>query len=243
MPPDLRPDLRLTLTRDPDLVAGALTLRRAVFVGEMGVRAEAEEDGLDAPCDHLILHDEARPDLGAVATLRLAEGCAGTMREFDLTSLRASGRALAEIGRVCLHRDYRGGLAAMLLFEGLRDVLHARGTEILLGAASFPGADPGRHMPALRRLRQEALAPADIRPMARGPGAIAVAGEAPRSAMRDVPALIKTYLRAGAWVGEGAYIDAGFDTVDVCVLIDLARAAPPRLVRPAGAADGTGSAR
>ncbi len=237
------PDLRLVLTRDPDLVAKALALRRAVFVDEMGARADAEEDGFDATSDHLILHDAARPDAGVVATLRLATGCASTMREFDLSALRASGRALAETGRACLHRDYRGGAVGMVLFRGLLDVLQARGTEVLLGAASFPGADPARHMPALRRLRQEALAPAEICPVAHGPGAVAVSGAAPRSAMREVPALIKTYLRAGAWVGEGAYVDAAFDTVDVCVLLDLARATPLLAARHAGSVGRGGPGR
>ena len=223
------PDLRLAVTRDPAEIRAALALRHAVFVGEMGAQGGADADAFDAACDHLVLRDAARPKAGIVATLRVAGGTAYTAQEFDLSRLHATGRRLAETGRACLHSDYRGGIAGLILFRGLLDVLHARGVGVVVGTASLPGADPDRHMPALRRLRQEALAPPDIRPVAHGTGAIAVSGEAPRGAMRDVPALIKTYLRAGAWVGDGAYVDAAFNTVDVCMILDLARVTLPRL--------------
>ncbi|MEM6594541.1 MAG: ornithine-acyl-ACP acyltransferase, partial [Pseudomonadota bacterium] len=42
-------------------------------------------------------------------------------------------------------------------------------------------------------------------------------------AMKDTPALIKAYLRLGGVIGEGAYIDHAFNTVDVCLVLDTAR--------------------
>ncbi|WGH78796.1 GNAT family N-acetyltransferase [Jannaschia ovalis] len=211
----------LTLGRTPEELRAALALRRAVFVGEMGARDDG--DAHDAACEHLVLRDADRPGLGAVGTLRLAMGAEYTAREFDLSRLVATGRPLAEAGRSCLHPDYRGGTAGLYLFRGLLDALRARGVGYLVGTASFPGADAARHMEALRRLRQEALAPEALRPVAHGPNAVAVAGTAPRAAMRAVPALIKTYLRAGAWVGEGAWRDPDFDTVDICMVLDMAK--------------------
>lgn len=221
-------DLHPLLTRDPGLVAGALALRRAVFVEEMGATAGAEEDVFDARCDHLVLRDRAQPGAGIVATLRLAEGADYTTQEFDLSALRATGLRIAETGRACLHPAYRGGAAGLFLFRSLLDVLRARDIEVVVGTASFPGADASRHMPALRRLRQEAPAPEGLRPRAHGPGAVDVSGDAPRGAMRDVPALIKTYLRAGARVGDGAYVDAAFNTVDVCLVLEMSRVTLPR---------------
>jgi hypothetical protein len=88
-------------------------------------------------------------------------------------------------------------------------------------------------MPALRRLREIALAPPAFRPVARGAQAVAVTGTAPPDAMRGVPALIKGYVRAGAWVGDGAWIDAAFNTVDICIVTDLARLTLPAALRDA----------
>ena len=44
-----------------------------------------------------------------------------------------------------------------------------------------------------------------------------------RAAMKQVPALIKAYLRLGGFVGQGAWIDHAFNTTDVCLVIDTAR--------------------
>ena len=43
------------------------------------------------------------------------------------------------------------------------------------------------------------------------------------SAMKQIPALIKAYIRLGGFVGEGAYVDHEFNTVDVCLLMDTSR--------------------
>ena len=201
----------------------ARALRRRVFTDEIGVPASVEADAFDAGFEHATLHDPARPELGAVAATRVGRGTAYAGAEFDLSRLRATGRPLAEIGRTCLHPDYRGGLASLALFRGVTAHLAGQGVAYLVGTASLPGADPARHMAALRRLRAEALAPERLRPVARGPQAVAVGGPAPRDAMRAVPPLVKAYLRAGAWVGDGAFVDRAFDCVDVCIVMDLAR--------------------
>ena len=42
-----------------------------------------------------------------------------------------------------------------------------------------------------------------------------------RQAMLKVPSLIKAYLRLGGYVGDGAFIDYAFNTVDVCLIVDI----------------------
>jgi len=44
-----------------------------------------------------------------------------------------------------------------------------------------------------------------------------------KAAMLQMPSLIKAYLRLGGMVGEGAYVDHDFNTVDVCLLMDTSR--------------------
>jgi putative hemolysin len=45
----------------------------------------------------------------------------------------------------------------------------------------------------------------------------------PTRALKAIPPLIKAYLRFGGWVGEGAWIDHQFNTIDVCVVMDTTR--------------------
>jgi len=41
----------------------------------------------------------------------------------------------------------------------------------------------------------------------------------PRAALRELPPLVRGYLRLGAYVGDGAVIDRDFGTIDVCIVV------------------------
>lgn len=224
--PTVPPALAVEVARDPAAVAAALDLRGRVFVDEMGAQAEA--DAHDAFATHLVLRDPARPDLGVVGTTRLGRGDGPGFyveREFDLSAPRRAGLAMAEMGRTCVHGDYRTGWPALALMRTALEVARGWGVDLLVGTGSLPGADAARHAPALAALEARALAPEAIRPVARGPEAVfPPPGE---GSMRGVPALLKSYLRAGARVGRGGWVDAAFGTVDVCLLLDPARARLP----------------
>mgnify|MGYP003638149646 CR=1 FL=1 len=43
------------------------------------------------------------------------------------------------------------------------------------------------------------------------------------TAMQQMPPLIKAYLRLGGCVGQGAFVDQGFNTIDVCLVMDTQR--------------------
>ena len=219
------------ITRAPDAIRAAQALRHAVFVEELGGASDGppglEADRFDPHCDHVIL----RKGHAVVGTTRVGWGDGPgfyAAREFDLSAPLGTRRRVAEMGRTCLHPAHRGGAAAAQLFGALLDHLEARGADLLLGVASFHGADPEPRRPALAALEQRALAPEAVRPVARGPEAVLPDGPADPGAMRDVPALIKSYLRAGAWVGRGAWVDRPFNTVDVCLVLDLSRVRRPR---------------
>ncbi|HWA31249.1 MAG TPA: hypothetical protein VG867_09120, partial [Rhizomicrobium sp.] len=52
---------------------------------------------------------------------------------------------------------------------------------------------------------------------------VPVADISPKEALRAMPTLIKGYLRAGCFIGDGAVIDRQFDTIDVFIYFDMAR--------------------
>lgn len=237
---DTAPRFTVTYADSASDVLAAQRLRYAVFVEEMGGggamvdhAARTESDPFDAHSDHLLLRDLAAPDPEAVVgvyrvmTQGQARAAGGfyTASEFDLDPLIDTGTTLLELGRSCLAQDYRGGGALLAMWQGLAQHIAKTGAELLFGTASFPGTDPARHRPALSLLGDAHLAPAAIRPRAIGPGAVPlVTGEpdssARKAALRGMPPLIKSYLRVGGTVGEGAYIDRAFNTIDVCMVLD-----------------------
>jgi putative hemolysin len=226
--------------------AGAQRLRYRVFVEEMGARARPEEraarrewDAFDPWVDHLLLLD-LDPDIadpldrvvGVYRLMRLAAARAGPgfygAREYDLAPLLASGRECVELGRSCVAAEHRGGAAMHLLWNGLASYVLEREIEVLFGVASFPGTDSAAVAEALAWLHHTHLAPPDLRVRARPEQRLDMdlmpaAAVEPARAMQAVPPLIKAYLRLGGFVGDGAWIDHDFNTIDVCVVMDTAR--------------------
>jgi putative hemolysin len=148
--------------------------------------------------------------------------------EYDLDPLVTSGRPILELGRSCLHRDYRGGLAMYHLWTALAAYIETHQIEVLFGVASFHGTETRALAEPLSLLHHRHLAPEDLRVQARSDAfqrmdLIAEDHLDRRAAMLQVPALIKAYLRLGGFVGQGAYIDRAFNTTDVCLILDTAR--------------------
>jgi len=218
-------------------------LRYRVFVEELGGttdRARAkqgvERDEYDAYYDHLILQDNTLPKAeNVVGVYRLLRSDAQTggagfysAGEFCLDRIKSSGRKSVELGRSCVDARYRNGVGMHLLWNGLADYVSRHDIEILFGVASFHGTDVQAISHALSYLHHTYPAPADLRVAAVGGNAVAM-DILPydkidkRKAARQIPPLIKSYLRAGSTVGEGAYVDHGFNTIDVCLVMDTDR--------------------
>ena len=130
-----------------------------------------------------------------------------------------------ELGRSCVHADYRGGSSMYLLWNGLADYVLAHGVEVLFGVASFHGTDIDKLKVPLSWLHHHHLAPPTLRVRAlhdhfQRMDLVPAEDLDRRAAMVQMPALIKAYLRLGGLVGEGAYIDRTFNTTDVCLMMD-----------------------
>ena len=239
-------------------VRAAERLRYRVFIEECGGdgpmvdhEGRFERDHFDPQFDHLILVD-ARRDADAldhvVGVYRLmsdaraeANGGFYSEGEFDLEVLRSSGRKLLELGRSCVHPDYRDGRSLMRLWQGVGEYVNRIGAEILFGVASFHGTDTDALALPLAHLHDGYLAPSELCVRANGPdraamNKVSVHPKDRAAAMRAVPPLVKSYLRLGGFVGEGAYVDHAFNTTDICLVLDTARVSPEDRARYAGAA-------
>ena len=236
--------VRLAETEDD--VAAAQRLRYRVFVEEMGATPSEEDaalrrerDAFDDHFDHLLLIDnEAAPEDpldGVAGVYRLLRGAVAKTgcgfygeAEYDLDKIKTYPRETVELGRSCVGVDYRGGAAMHLLWTGLGQYVADHNIEIMFGVASFHGDDPQALALPLSYLHWNHLAPEDLRVRTREeffvPMDVVPADQIKRAeAMREVPTLIKAYLRLGGFVGEGAYVDQAFNTVDVCLLMDTSR--------------------
>ncbi len=226
-------------------VAAAQRLRYRVFVEEMGATASPEEhaarremDRFDPWFDHLLLVDTAHdgdPLEAVVGVYRLMRGSVARQgpgfygaAEYDLSKLENLPRETLELGRSCIAPEVRGGLGLHQLWNGLAEYVIRHDVQVMFGVASFHGTDPAPLAQPLSYLYANHLAPEDLRVVARPDNRVDMAALPPerierRAALQAIPPLIKAYLRLGGFVGEGAYIDHDFNTLDVCLIMDTDR--------------------
>lgn len=227
------------LARDDADVRAAQRLRYQVFVREFGAQAanidsaQLDADQFDTFFDHILLVDVASDQV--VGVYRILRGSVARetcgfygANEYDLSVFETHPRAVAELGRSCIAPDHRGGMALHLLWAGVADYVAMHKLEILFGVASFRGTDPRAYDHALSHLHHTYQAPDDLRARALPSGALAMdilgADQVDRlTAMRQMPSLVKSYLRLGGRVGRDAFVDAAFNCIDVCMVMDTAQ--------------------
>lgn len=224
----------------------AQRLRHAIFVGEMGARLAppaGTPDGVDADhfdrfCDHLLIRarepgsDDPGQLVGTYRVLgpdaaRRAGGCY-TENEFDLAPLASLRGGAVELGRACVHADWRSGGVILSLWSELGNYMVERGLHTMFGCASIGMADGGELARRIwRQLRDSSYLVRPeyrIRPLTPlAPGADDD-GAAPDKAgmLRAMPPLIKGYLRCGARVLGPPSFDQGFNTADLPIMMRLA---------------------
>ncbi|GIK97548.1 MAG: ornithine-acyl ACP N-acyltransferase [Alphaproteobacteria bacterium] len=240
-PVDIRAgDLELRLAETPEEIAAAQGLRYRIFYEEMAAKptpamaAERRDfDMFDDHCDHLLVidHQIGPGAAGVVGTYRLMrrENAARAGRfysidEYDISTLVESPGEILELGRSCIGPGHRSGAAMQLLWRGIADYVLHYGIELMFGCASLPGTDPSRLALPLSYLHHRHLAPPQLRPRAVPERYVDMNMLSPeavdqKAARAMLPPLIKGYLRLGGFVGDGAVVDAQFNTTDVCVIV------------------------
>ncbi|MCT9138080.1 GNAT family N-acetyltransferase [Streptomyces violarus] len=220
----------VALARNEEDVRAAQRLRHDVFAGELGALLAGPQPGLDvdsfdAYCDHLLVREETTGQVVGTYRLLPPERAAVAGRlysesEFDLTSLGGIRPELVEVGRSCVHPDHRDGAVISLIWAGIARYMVDRGHEWLAGCCSIPLADGGALASATwDRVRDKHLSPQEYRVQPLLPW---VPGPAP-AARVELPALLRGYLRLGAWVcGEPAH-DPDFGVADLYVLLPMSR--------------------
>jgi putative hemolysin len=220
--------LQVAWARTDEELREAQRLRYRVFADEMGARltgpAGLDVDAFDMYCDHLLVRDldtlkvvgtyRALPPHQAVRIGRLyAES------EFDVSRLTHLRAKMVEVGRSCVHPDYRSGAVIMSLWGGLASYMMHNGYETMLGCASVAMADGGHYAANLYcGMRDKDMTSQEYRAFAHTPLPV---DELQTGAVVTPPPLIKGYLRLGAKICGAPAWDPDFNTADFLTLLRL----------------------
>ena len=236
---EARPGIVVSWARHLDEVRAAQRLRFDVFAGEMGARlntpiAGHDIDLFDNYCEHLLVRDqETQQVIGTYRVLTPVQakrvGSTYSDTEFDLTRLRSLRERMVELGRSCVHPDYRHGGVIMALWGALAEFMVRNQLDTMIGCASVPmlheGMVSGDAAASIwHQLKATHLAPIEYHVRPRLPLPIE---QLDTTLAVEPPALIKGYLRLGAKVLGAPAWDPDFNSADLPMMMRIADL-PPR---------------
>ncbi len=216
----------------------ALALRYDVFNLEMGeglpqsAATRKDRDEYDLHCNHLIVIDKSNEEkiVGTyrILTRQMAKKGIGFYSEnqFDITSIYNLPDEIAEVGRSCVHPDYRDGSVISLLWQGLAEFMIKQDVRYLMGCGSIHSTDPEIASQSFAFLKaKEAISPDEFR-VYPNPDFI-LPGFNPdytiedlKAITKNIPPLLKGYIRLGAKICGVPALDSVFGTTDVFILFD-----------------------
>lgn len=226
--------IRVGWAQHQDEVRAAQRLRYAVFAGEMGAQLHTSIAGHDVDlfddfCEHLLVRDKTSGQV--VGTYRVltpaqAKRVGGTYSdtEFDLVRLRNLRERMVELGRSCVHKDYRQGAVILALWGALGEFMVRNRLDTMIGCASIPmlhnGVVSGDVAASIwQQVQKTHLAPIEYHVRPRLPLPVdQLNGFLPV----EPPALIKGYLRMGAKVLGAPAWDPDFNTADLPMMVRVA---------------------
>ena len=153
--------IQISWAKDENEVREAQQLRYKVFAEEMGAHLNSnhekiDKDVLDQYCDHLLIRDTET--LKVIGTYRVLPphkakeaGFYYSDLEFNLDRLMHLTDKMVEVGRSCVHKDYRTGGVIMALWSGLAQYMNKNGYEVMIGCASVPMGDGGHYAASLAK--------------------------------------------------------------------------------------------
>lgn len=234
--PLVTPHFEVVWASSEEEVRQAQQLRHLVFADEMGARLTVpcgsppghDVDIFDPFCEHLLVRAPAsKNEQGAViGTYRVltpanAKRVGGLYsdNEFDLTRLRPLRARMVELGRSCVHPDWRSGGAILALWGALAEFMHRNHLDTMVGCASVSMRDGGHFAASLwEQLRRTHLAPIHLQAT---PRLALPVDELRQDLVVAAPALIKGYLRCGAKVLGAPAWDPDFNTADLPMLLRI----------------------
>ena len=213
----------LTSRRD---ILRAQRLRCRTFSEEFGIRISPfgiDRDRYDRHCLHLGVEDQSTGAL--IGYTRILPGAAArrlggfySNSEFELDSLWQLPGNIVEVGRTCVHRDYRNGTTIAVLWAALAKYLISDQVDYLIGCASMSMADGGTGVASIMpRLRNRYLTDENIRVQPRLP----VPATTPSEDVAAMPPLLKAYVRMGAKIAGEPCWDPDFNCADLFILLEV----------------------
>lgn len=223
---------RVSLAIAPEDLIECQRLRYHVFNVELGEglsssdRSGLDIDPFDAFCDHLMVRDLESGKL--VGTYRLQTGEVAHRnlgyygnQLFDFSVYDSIRKQVLELGRACVHIDYRNIMVLHALWKGIAVYATRCESRYLFGCSSISSQDENYGAAMYEALKDKYQAPPCLRTVPQ-PGHNCQSTGTPVEVSRP-PRLFRAYLEISGRICGPPAIDREFKTIDFLTLVDLAK--------------------
>lgn len=203
------------------LLLAAKQLRTQCFATSFGVvfNDDLDSDAYDEACLHIVLQKAGQ----VIATARVLDSQRAALlghfyseQEFHLAPLlKPYPYDILEVGRTCIHPEYRNGKVLRQLWQAITEVARHLRVNAFIGCCSI-SIGAGDINGWLQTLDVPKLT---IRPKYQLPPSVL-------SSAPLVPPLLSTYLKMGASISEQACFDIDFHCADVLVWLPFEQVQP-----------------
>ncbi|MEM7271379.1 MAG: GNAT family N-acyltransferase, partial [Pseudomonadota bacterium] len=209
------------LAASQDDIEAAQRLRFETFIAGTGAAVDGpragglDADHLDNRCDHMLVEERRSGRL--VCCFRMMPLATGaeidksySAQFYDLEALREYPDPMVEMGRFCIHRDYKDPDILRVAWGAMTSYVDANGVQMLFGCSSFEGTDAEAYMDAFALLKARHIAPRRWLPRVKAPRIFPYASRLTirrpnmKLALGRMPPLLRTYLTMGGWVSDHA---------------------------------------
>lgn len=199
---------------------------------------ETDRDSFDEICTHVLVHHVQSGALVGCFRMLVLEGGRDLHRSYsaqfyDLSALTAFPGRMVEIGRFCIHPDWRDPDILRVAWAAMTAFVDGNGAGMLFGCSSFAGVETDRYLDAFAMLRAQHLAPKRWLPREKAPDVFRFAARLrrrpdTRKAMLRMPPLLRVYLMMGGWVSDHAVVDRKMNTLHVFTGLEIGAIPPAR---------------
>ncbi len=234
MEPIVLGKLTVKLADTPEEQMQAYELMKSVFEEDNNTPKNSVQLATDIKsysiCDILVAIDNDTKKV--VATYRLTTpkhvkklGKFFTEIEYEIENIKnyKDGKIL-EFSRACTHKDYRDNVTMMTLWKGLATYIFENDIKLMFGLPSLHGLNPDDYKMALSYLHHYHLAPKNLDGKCLQNNKYDYLPKEKldkKQAYEEMPPLLKSYVRMGAYIGSGLFIDPDFNSIDLLLIVDF----------------------
>ena len=214
------------ISSEEDDILLAQQLRSLVFRKNTSV---VDTDIFDDKCQHILVVDKEKKKVVCVfRIMKLENGDeiekSYSSQFYDLSELRKIANPLLEMGRFCIHPEYKTPDILVIAWATLINFVKKNKVSFIFGCSSFHGLEIKDHQDAFMFLRKNHLAPRKYKPYIKSPQIFNFSKHFKYKRQKNInlgivnktlPPLLRYYLSLGGWVSDHAVMDFDLKTLHV----------------------------